>query len=223
MKKIIAWLIIVVMCLSLVACSNPGDKNDSQQAENNGGEKPNDNSQQGETDDAIMAFQNEFNISNLDVEPYVENQQKPAPENTPNGNEQNEPDQGKQEVPLTGNESEVERDGNGQVICIVMDLPDGNQEETHFTDGVVSKTVFRATVGSVIEIYFNESGIPIQGIETNANGEGITREYSYFSNGETAEIKENKPDGSSVTEITENDGSITTIQRDANGNETYLP
>lgn len=121
-------------------------------------------------------------------------------------------------------------DGNGLLSQSFTIFNDGTTIETVYQNGKRSVETWNSSDGGHAVKTFNDNEICISDIADGLNGwyrysyyydNGDLKEYYGFDNFERPVHSIHNTDGSSVTYITEDDGSTTTIYRDANGNETY--
>lgn len=134
-----------------------------------------------------------------------------------------------------GTVMETTLDGNGTPLLTTGTAADGASiERTYHPNGEVKEATNRYADGAYNTQTFDENGVKLtyEGAYVNANGTTVTFKYLYDANGSETEYygQDNfgRPvhtiyhsDGTSETYRTETDGSVTTIYRDAGGNEIY--
>lgn len=121
-----------------------------------------------------------------------------------------------QQVPLTGNETEVEKDGNGNIVKtveildtgdvqahyydekgrltqIVIDYADGSHYESLFSDGKLSQSTRTDVHGTLTQTTYNADGVPVLTTGTTADGGAL--EWTHYANGEVKDAVVRYADG----------------------------
>lgn len=121
-----------------------------------------------------------------------------------------------QQVPLTGNETEVEKDAEGNIVKtvevldtgdvqalyynekgqltqIVIDYADGSHYESLFNNGKLSQSTRRDVHGTLMQTTYNADGVPVLTTGTTADGGAL--EWTHYADGEVKEAVVRYADG----------------------------